>query len=60
MKEYYILGTVFKRKVQLINNWHECRTDEWYFISIHRKFKRSNFEYFVCLLGFQLRFIKNK
>jgi len=54
-KEYYMLGNAFKYRFQIINNWHEFKTEDWYLIAIFRKYYNRNYSYFFCLFGFQLR-----
>ena len=57
-KEYWILIRWNSGALQLINNWHEWKTEEWHLIGIFRKWSNHSYDYYFALLGFQLRLIK--
>lgn len=60
-KEYYILGEINDWRFQIINNWHEFKREEWYLISVFRRFYNRDYSYFICFFGFQLRiFLSSK
>ena len=54
-KEYYILGTIKGYRFQVINNWHEFKSEEWHLFSIFRSWRNTDYEFNFCLLGFKLR-----
>lgn len=58
-KEYYILGSLFGRRWQIINYWHEFKYfDGWHLICIYREYRNRGWEYNFSLLGFRLRIFK--
>ena len=57
-REYWILFQWRNRGLQLINNWHEFKTEEWHLVGLSRKFRNGSYEYYFMLLGFQLRLLK--
>jgi hypothetical protein len=59
-KEYWIIIRLKSRGLQLINNWHEWRTEDWYLIGLFRKWHNGSYDYYFALLGFQLRLINFK
>jgi len=59
-KEYWIIARWNDRGLQLINNWHEWKTEEWHLISFFRKRNNGSNDYYFALLGFQLRLIRYK
>lgn len=54
-KEYYILGEIKDYRFIVKNNWHYFQTEEWHLISFFRKFRNTEYDYYFCILGFQLR-----
>jgi hypothetical protein len=59
-REYYILGNLFGYRFQIINNWHEFKTDEWHLLSAFRKYYNRAYSYFFCFFGFQLRVFESE
>lgn len=58
-REYYvILRSPFY--IQIINNWHEWNMAEWYLFCMLRKYRNGKYEYYLGLLGFQLRIFYHK
>lgn len=56
-REYYILYSG-QWCLQLKNNYHYFAQDEWYLISIHYAYRSGGRDYFIGLLGLQLRLFK--
>ena len=56
-KQYWILARNKRRGLQLINNWHEWKSEEWHLFSVYRKWNNDSFDYYFAILGFQLRLI---
>lgn len=56
-KQYWMLYRRDNWAIQLKNNWHEWSTDEWHLISFYRKWFHHRYDYYFCLLGFQIRWI---
>ena len=60
MKEYWILLKWKHKGLQLINNWHEFKSEEWHLISFFRKYSSNGYEYYLGILGFQFRLLNYK
>ena len=58
-KEYWILFRYKNNSLQLINNWHEFKSEEWHLISLFKKYRDGRYEYYFALLGFQFRIINH-
>jgi hypothetical protein len=57
-KQYWILIRFKGYGIQLINNWHYWKREEWHLISFFRKYHNKSYGYYFALLGFQLRILK--
>jgi hypothetical protein len=56
-QNYWILYQCDKWAIQLKNNWHKYSDSEFHVLSIYRKWLNDKYDYYFCLLGFQIRFI---
>ena len=57
MKTYWVSRKYKNRALQLINNWHHFKNEEWHLFSIYRQWNNKSYDYYICLLGFKLRLI---
>jgi hypothetical protein len=57
-REYWILIRFKGYGIQLINNWHFWRREEWYFIGFFFKYRHNTRDFYFAFFGFQLRFLK--